>query len=140
MSAIHLTGLDTNVLVRAFAPVEHEHKAAARDLLRSLEPQAPGFISQIVLSEFHWVMTRSYGIAVSDCLDLIAMLLKNPAYEFEDGESVEYALDLAYAGADFPDSLTAQTHRLFGASRTLTFDIRAAKKLDWSLLDQSPDP
>ncbi|WP_120004507.1 PIN domain-containing protein [Nesterenkonia muleiensis] len=129
-----LFGLDTSVLLRAYAPEHHKYKQTARAFLQSLELHSPGFITQVTLFEFFFTMHRSYKISRKQCLDLINELLKNPALEFEDGESVEYALEQAYAGADFQDALISQTHRLFGAQRTATFDQSAAEKLGWVFL------
>lgn len=129
-----LIGIDTNILLRAYSPEDHKFKRPAREFLAALKPQAPGFIAQMVLFEFFFTLHRSYKVPRMHCLDLIHQLLRNPRLEFEDGESVEYALDAAYAGADFQDALIAQTHRLFGAERTVTFDKSAAEKLGWELL------
>lgn len=129
-----LVGLDSNVLLAAFSPGDHPHREPARALLHSLTPEQPGFITQVSLSELFFTLRRSYKVPNTEVLALIETLIKTPSVEFEDGESVIYALDRAHAGADFPDALIAVTHELFGTTETVTFDRGAAKKLGWSLL------
>lgn len=129
-----LTGLDTNILLRAYAPSEHPQKAAAREHLEKLTPDAPGFISQLTLSEFYWTLKSAYNVPKRQRLQLIHELIMAPAFEFEDGESIMHALERAEAGADLPDAMIAVTHELFGAAETLTFDGKAASRLSWTLV------
>ncbi len=130
-----VVGVDTNVLLRAYVPGADPQKETARRFILRLSPQKPGLVTQLTLTEFYFVLRRTYKLPRLECLDLIARLLKTPVFEFEDGESVEYALDRAYEGADFQDALIDQTHRLLGAHKTVTFDQKAADRLGWELLE-----
>jgi predicted nucleic-acid-binding protein len=128
-------GIDTNVLVRAFAEKEDaEAAAAAREFLLGLTPDDPGFIPQITMAEFYWVLSRSYGYSRRDCLAVIRGLLETESMEFDDGEGVVRALSLAEDGADFADALIQGAMELFGVAETVTFDRAAAEKLGWRLL------
>lgn len=129
-----LVGVDTNVLLRAYAPEKHPHRDIAHGFLQSLTPQRRGFVAQLTLAEFYWSLRRFYNLPARRCDALVIALLRIPVLEFEDAESIVYALDQAEDGTDFADALIAQTHRLFGAESTVTFDKRAAKKLGWELL------
>jgi predicted nucleic-acid-binding protein len=128
-------GIDTNVLVRAFAEKEDaEASAAAREFLLGLTPDDPGFITQITMAELYWVLARSYGYARRDCLAVIRGLLETESMEFDDGEGMVRALSLAEDGADFADALIQGAMELFGVAETVTFDRAAAEKLGWRLL------
>jgi predicted nucleic-acid-binding protein len=128
-------GIDTNVLVRAFAEKEDaEAAAAARQFLLGLTPDDPGFITQITMAELYWVLSRSYGYPRRDCLAVIRGLLETESTEFDDGEGVVRALSLAEDGADFADALIQSAMELFGVAETVTFDRAAAEKLGWRLL------
>lgn len=140
MTARTMIGIDTNVLLRAYAPESHPHRKAAQAFLTSLTPENVGFISQLTLAEFYWSLRRSHKLPTHRCLALVNALLQIPVLEFEDDESIVYALDRAEDGADFPDALIAQTCRLFGARESVTFDRRAARKLGWELLDATDHP
>jgi predicted nucleic-acid-binding protein len=128
-------GIDTNVLVRAFAEKEDaEAAAAARQFLLGLTPDDPGFITRITMAELYWVLSRSYGYSRRDCLAVIRGLLETESMEFDDGEGVVRALSLAEDGADFADALIQSAMELFGVAETVTFDRAAAEKLGWRLL------
>jgi predicted nucleic-acid-binding protein len=131
-------GIDTNVLVRAFAEKrDAKAAAAAREFLLSLTPDDPGFIAQVTMAELYWVLFRTYGYSRRDCLAVIRGLLETESMEFDDGEGVVRALTLAEDGADFADALIQGAMELFGVSETVTFDRAAARKLGWRLLDEA---
>lgn len=131
-----LIGIDTNVLVRAFAEREDAVAAeSAREFLRGLTPQTPGFITQVALAEFYWVLSRTYRIDRASCLGIIQRLVTTDSLEFDDCEGVVRALTLAEDGADFADALIQGAMELFSARETVTFDRRAARKLGWRLLN-----
>lgn len=132
-----LIGVDTNVLVRAYQPGEAPQKPAAQAFLESLGADRTGFVTLVTFSELFRVLHKVYRVPRTRCLDLIRDLAHSPSLEIEDGESLLYALDRAYADADFDDALIAVTHELFGTAETVTFDKRAAKQLGWELLSWS---
>lgn len=129
------TGLDTNVLLRAFLQDDPIQSPIAARLIEELTPQRPGFITQAVLVEFYWVMRRSLRLPVPVCLEAIYRLLTLPSIEFDDSEGVVRALELAQDGADFPDALIHTSFEQFQVTRGATFDRRAALQFGWQLLD-----
>ncbi|MFT4231463.1 MAG: type II toxin-antitoxin system VapC family toxin [Leucobacter sp.] len=129
------TGLDANVLLRVMVRDDSEQYRMASELLKSLTPERPGFITQAVLVEVYWNMRRGYRVPVSDCLDAIQLLTRLPSIEFDDGEGVVRALALAREGADFPDALTHTSFEQFQCDGAVTFDRKAARRLGWRLLD-----
>lgn len=128
-------GIDTNVLLRFIVRDHPDEFAAARSFMRSLTRERPGFISHVTLVELAWVMRRTYKRTRRDVLAALGVLVRNPALEFEDGEAVLQAIDMATnEGADFPDALIACSMRLFDVAETVTFDRRAADRLGWRQL------
>lgn len=131
-----MIGLDTNVLLRYLVRDEEDAYVRAVDVMSKLAPDRPGFVTQVVMAELYWVLSRTYRYSREDILRAIRGLVETPALEFDDGEGVVRALTLAEGGADFADALIQGTMELFGVSETVTFDPTAARRLGWRLLDQ----
>ncbi|ALJ22207.1 PIN domain-containing protein [Microbacterium sp. No. 7] len=129
-----LTGIDTNVILRAVLQDDPAQTPHAEGLLRSLTTEHRGFVTQVTLAEVYWVIARSKHYSRDACLALIRRLVETEVLEFDDGESVVRALGLAEDGADFADALIQGTMELFGTSETVTFDRDAADRLGWRLL------
>lgn len=133
-----MIGIDTSVLVRAIAEEDDAVAAAtAREVLSSLTPDNPGFITQVTMAELYWVLSRTYRFDRTSCLAVVQSLVRTATLEFDDGEGVVRALHLAEAGADFADALIHGTMEQFGAHETVTFDRSAARRLGWRLLGSS---
>ena len=132
-----LTGIDTNVVLRAILGDDLVQSAMAARLFRDLTPTHRGFITQLTLAETYWVLNRAKRIARETCLAVIRGLIETEVLEFEDGETIVRALTLAEDGADFADALIQGTMELFGTSETVTFDRDAAERLGWRLLADS---
>ncbi|QDP97439.1 type II toxin-antitoxin system VapC family toxin [Microlunatus elymi] len=129
-----MIGFDTNVLVRFFVDADPEQHAAAVQAVGRLSPERPGFITQVVMVELYWVLSRVYRYPKSACLAVVRALVENESLEFDDGEGVVRALTLAEAGADFADALIQGALELFSIDEMITFDRAASKKLGWRLL------
>jgi len=129
-----MIGLDTNVLVRYVVRDDEEQFERAAGVLTHLTPSRPGFITQVTLVEFYWVLTRRYTYSRDTVLTIIGQLVSSAALEFDDAEGVVRALTLAQDGADFADALIEGAMELFGVTETLTFDRRASSSLGWRLL------
>lgn len=129
-----VTGIDTNVLLRYITRDNQAQYAVASALLKSLTRQNPGFITIVTMAELYWVLKNSYRFDKRSCLNVIRGLLESDAYEFDDGEGVARALELAENGADFADGLIQGTMELYGIPETVTFDQAASRKLGWRLL------
>ncbi|QIK63484.1 type II toxin-antitoxin system VapC family toxin [Leucobacter viscericola] len=129
-----LTGIDTNVLLRALLQDDPVQSPVATKLLSSLTPSAPGFIAHATLIEMHWVMTRTFNTPKNQCLAVLRKLTELAMIEFEDAEGIIRAVALAEEGADFPDALIHTTMEQFMIERVVTFDKNAAKRLEWEVL------
>ncbi|MFT4051391.1 MAG: type II toxin-antitoxin system VapC family toxin [Microbacterium sp.] len=129
-----LTGIDTNVVLRAVLGDDPEQSPIARKFFRSLTPAHRGFITQGTLVEVYWVLSRSVKLPHAQCLALLRSLIYTETLEFDDGEGIVRALALAEEGADFADALIEGAIGLFGADETVTFDRDAAERLGWRLL------
>ena len=130
-----MIGVATNVLARFFLQDDVEQSALADEFMATLSPDAPGFVCQVVLAEFHWVIrTNTTGNrALAD--RCVQALLEADEIEVEDEELVQRALVAAHrSGADFTDALIADTADLYGCASIATFDRRAAARLDFHLL------
>ncbi|MCK0110579.1 type II toxin-antitoxin system VapC family toxin [Ornithinimicrobium sp. F0845] len=129
-----MIGIDTNVLVRYVVRDDEDQFERAAAVLADLAPARPGFITQVTLVEFYWVLTRSYGYSRDTVLTVISQLVSSTSLEFDDAEGVVRALTLAQEGADFADALIAGAMEPFGITDIVTFDRRAAGSLGWHLL------
>ncbi len=125
-----MTGIDTNILVRAITQDDPKQSAIATRVLRSCTPDDPGFIGTISLCELAWVLRRTYGIPEEQVLHALEVLLLAANLRCEEEERVRHALEGARrGGAGFADRLLAESHAAAGVTETLTFD-KAASKLD----------
>lgn len=129
-----MIGIDTNVLVRLLVRDDEAQAVAAERFAAELTPQRPGFVTQVVMVEMYWVLSRAYGLPVGECLAHIRALVASEDLEFDDGEGLVRALTLAEAGADFADALIQGANELFGVAETVTFDRRAGRRLGWRVL------
>lgn len=117
-----MIGLDTNVLVRYVVQDDSAAFGVAASIMNRLSEESPGFITQVTLAEFYWVLSRSYHYPREACLAVIAQLVSTRSLEFDDAEGAVRALTLAEAGADFPHALIESALELFGVTETMTVD------------------
>lgn len=129
-----MIGIDTNVLVRYVVRDDEEQYAAAETALEALTRDEPGFITQVTLAEFYWVLARTYRYPTETCLAVVRRLIATATLEFDDGEGAVRALGLAEEGADFADALIHGAMELFGVTDIVTFDRAAAQRLGWRVL------
>jgi len=130
-----MTGIDTNVILRAALDDDPVQSPLAQELLESLTLEAPGFVTMVSLAELFWIVRRREGFDKTTALALIRRLAESDVLEFDDGEGVVLALEAAADGADFADALIDSTQVQFGVTETVTFDRRAAQRLGWRLLE-----
>ena len=124
-----MIGLDTNVVVRLVVGDDPgQTERAKRFVRRRCTPDSPGFISNIVLVELVWVLTRAYGFQGADIVNAIQALLAGADRVVEDPDAVRGALeDQKSDRADLVDSLLGRITRARGCEATATFDRRAAR-------------
>lgn len=129
-----LIGIDTNVILRYLLRDNEEQYSAASTVLESCTVDAPGFLTSVSLAEMYWVMRRGYKLPREVCLDMVRRLLRVEVLEFDDGEGIVQAVELAEDGVDFADALIHTTFQQFGVTEAVTFDRGAARRLGWRLL------
>lgn len=123
-----MIGLDTNVLVRYVVVDDPVQVPLVRELMESLTPADPAFVSLVTLVELTWVLRRGYGLSTADVRTVVDSLLSAKELVVERAELVARALtESAGAGSDVADALVAGLGRTAGCSETVTFDRRAAR-------------
>lgn len=130
-----MIGIDTNVLVRYLAQDDAMQSPLATEIVESFTTEEPGYISQVVLVETVWVLTRSYRMTREAIADAVEVLLRSREMIVEGTEAGYLALATYRATkADFADALIAHGGRLAGCTETLTFDRGAASHAGMRLL------
>jgi predicted nucleic-acid-binding protein len=122
-----MIGVDTNILVRLFVPVEPQREASIA-FFGKRSSADPAFVSLIVVTEFAWVLRRRYKYGFEQIGRGIQWMLDSDDFVIESRDRVEWALaNYTRSRIDFSDLLIARSGELAGAPRTVTFDIDAAK-------------
>ena len=130
-----MIGLDTNVLVRYVMQDDPRQSPRATRLMDSLAPQAPGYVSLVVLVELGWVLRSNYGLARGQVATVLETLLRSKELLVERAESVAQALErFESAGADLADALIERMATAAGCAATMTFDQGAAKAAGMTLV------
>ncbi|MDK8873393.1 MULTISPECIES: PIN domain-containing protein [Paracoccus] len=131
-----MIGIDTNVLVRYLAQDDAAQAAIATEIVEGFTPEEPGFVSQVVLVETVWVLTRAYRMTREAIADAVEVLLRSRELIVEHTEAGYLALATYRATkADFADALIAHGGRLAGCSETVTFDRGAASHAGMRLFE-----
>jgi len=122
-----MIGLDTNILVRFITQDHPAQTVAATKLIDSLSPEAPGYLSLVVLAELIWVLQFSYGFDKQELERVIERLLRSRELALENKELVSQALTkFRTSRADFADCLIERCGRNAGCQHVFTFDKHAA--------------
>jgi predicted nucleic-acid-binding protein len=122
-----MIGLDTSVLIRYLTHDDPVQTPAAVELLNSLSPASPGFVSLIVLAELVWVLTSLYRLEKSEIVDVLEALLRSDGLVVERAEIAWQALrSFKSARAGFSDCLIERCGHAAECDYTATFDKRAA--------------
>ena len=130
-----MTGLDTNVLVRAITADDQEQTKAVIRFFSTLSMQEPGYISLVCLAECVWVLRRSYRYPKVLIAEGIRRFLDAPEFVFENSAAVEEAFHrYSTTKADFADCLIERAGHSAGCQSTVTFDKGAAKSAGMRLL------
>lgn len=127
--------LDTNVLVRYLAQDDPRQAALATELIEQrLTPAEPAFISLVTLLETVWVMESRYGAEAAAVVDIVCDVLESSVFQVQDAVAVREAVRrYGQGGVDLHDCLIAALARQRRA-RVVTFDAKAARRLDMGLL------
>ncbi|HUD53593.1 MAG TPA: type II toxin-antitoxin system VapC family toxin [Terracidiphilus sp.] len=130
-----MTGLDTNILVRFLTKDDPIQSAAAKEFLRTLSVESPGFISLVCLIELVWVLRSRYQLNKADLIQCLERLLDLPELILEGQTAVAQSLARFSIGKmDFADCLIERSGHLAGCGHTVTFDANAAKTSGMKLL------
>ena len=130
-----MTGIDTNVLVRLFALDNPEQHRKAHALFQSFSTQSPGYISQVSLVEFIWVLGNRYRQPKTEIIEWLTWLVESIEITLENQAVVEQALfTYATTNSDFADCPIERAGHSAGCAETVTFDKTAAKAAGMRLL------
>lgn len=121
-----MIALDTNVLVRLITRDDETQALRAKALVDEYADQGGAlFVSDVVLVELCWTLSRAYGLARADVRRAMRALADNTTIALESPKVVRAALDLSeQGGADFPDCLIVAKAAQAGCEATATFDRR----------------
>jgi predicted nucleic-acid-binding protein len=116
--------LDTNVLVRlVLHDDEAQARAAERLIVKARREQTPLFVSDIVLCELVWVLTRRVGLSRADIASALDQLIRTELVVLADAAIVERALEAYRQGkGDFADYVVREHARAADAVEVATFD------------------
>ena len=131
-----MIGFDTNVLVRYIVQDDPVQADAATRLIESrCTAQTPGYVSALVLMELVWVLTTAYRYEKPTIAAVIAQILRAAEFMVEDRDTVWAALRTCEArAAEFADCLIAARNHAHGVAETYTFDRRAARERNMTLV------
>jgi len=131
-----MIGLDANVLARYITQDDPKQSPKANQVMESLTPDEPGFVSIVALVELVRVLASCYGFDKQQLSQTLQLLLRTRAVIVENAEVVVRALRIFNQGdADFADCLVERAGQAAGCSRTVTFDVGAVKCAGMTLID-----
>ncbi|RBP13850.1 putative nucleic-acid-binding protein [Roseiarcus fermentans] len=130
-----MIGLDTNVLLRLFIDDDREQCGRARSFVEQAGRGGPCMVNVIVLAEFAWVLGKSLDKPKVEVIKYLDGVLQSDDLEFERRTAVVSALEAYRNGpAEFADYLLAQINVELGCASTATFDAKALKSSQFSLV------
>lgn len=107
----------------------------ATRLIESLTKANPGFISLVCLTELYWVLDHTYKLTTLEISQALEAILTSDSLQLEEDFRVQRSLLRYRSGsADFDDCLIAETALANGCSQIFTFDKKAARTLNMTLL------
>lgn len=139
-TSVHMTGFDTNVLVRFLVQDDAEQAKAALDLMATFTEAKPGFICREVLVELVWVLERAYALPRRDIALALDGLMEARELVIEAADRAAIAVDrYRKGGPGFADQMIALAGQEAGCHATVTFDRKAAGLPGMSLLGTVSD-
>lgn len=119
-----MIAVDTHVLARLILQDDaDQHAQAHRLFAEHADEVASIWVSDVVLAELVWVLTRAAGHSRADVAVVLAALMGNATVQLQSPAAVREAARLYEASpADFADCLLAVQAAGQGATRLLTFD------------------
>ena len=133
-----MIGLDTNVIVRQIVQDDPVQGELASELIEQrCSPAEPAHIPLIVLCELVWVLSSAYGYSRSQIVTALRQVLVTDCFDVEEHALAWAALqDYAAGSADYADHIIVRLNRARGCRSTFTFDRRAARHPEFTLLTE----
>lgn len=130
-----MRGIDTNILIRFLTrDDEKQAKRAAEILKEECTEETPGFLTNIVLVELVWTLSRIYKYSRPQIVMALEALLNSRELLFESPDEVKSAIEHYEEGhAGFADYLLGAIAQKHGCQDTLTFDKKASQLNFFSL-------
>lgn len=131
-----MKGVDTNVLVRYLVQDDKVQSQKATSFLENECSQtSPAFITGVVLCELVWVLESGYQYTRQQIATVLDYILRTRQFHIHEAEILRKALrGYQETQADFSDHYIVHLNREQGCIETVTFDKKAAKILNASLL------
>jgi predicted nucleic-acid-binding protein len=129
-----LIALDTNVIIRFLVGDDVKQARRARALVQRLgEEDERAYVSDVVLCEVVWVLTRSYGFDRRPIVQVLIQLLAARQLLFDSVEHLSRALE-AYASGkgDFADYLIREHATRVGCDSVVTFDNKLLSEVGFA--------
>ncbi len=119
-----MIALDTNILVRLLLhDDEAQARAAERIVVRARREGTEIFVSDIVLCELVWVLTRRARLSRADIAGALEQLLRTELIVVASAAAAENALAAYRTGTgDFADYFIREHATIAGATEVVTFD------------------
>jgi predicted nucleic-acid-binding protein len=130
-----MVGLDSNGLVRYIMQDDAKRSAKDNKLIESLSADKPEFIPLIAIVQLVWVLECCFHLTRDQMVQALDALLHTKELVVDRAEQVMKALRVFKAGtADFADCWMERGASSAGCSRTMTFDVAAAKTASMTLI------
>lgn len=125
-----MIALDTNVLVRFLVSDDAAQARKAKALVDQLEDdEARAFVSDVVLCELVWVLTRSYQFERGEIAAALKQLALARQLRFDAVDNVLRAIAAYENGkGDFADYVIREHARAAGCDSVHTFDKKLLKE------------
>lgn len=132
-----MIAVDTNILVRYITNDHKEQAILSSKLLDKYTGQEKSIlINNVVLCELVWVLDRGYKYKKTEIIKTLKLLLSSIEFEFENHELAFLAVfKYETTEADFSDILIGIINANLGSSTTYSFDKRACKTKDFTLVE-----
>ena len=131
-----MIGIDSNILVRLIVADEPGQVAIARNFIHEhCTSDDPGYISNVVLAEVVWILSRGYKYSRGQVAVAIERMMDTAQLQIESTTDVAAALaDYRRGPAGFTDCFIGHLNRTSECTHTVTFDRKAAKLKGFELL------